>query len=197
MKCIGISGTPGTGKTAVARVLSEKLRIPFIDLSTFVMEHKLYLYYDDVRNSYVIDEERVSNTITSMYREMGAMIIAGHYIEILPREIFEVVFVLRRSPYELIEILKQRGWQDQKIAENVESELLSICTLNAIEELGEDLVIEIDVTARDLNDAVNEMIEIIQGFRHVRRGHRIDWLVLLSEDELVHVLKYIERNRQY
>lgn len=195
MKCIGISGTPGTGKSSVAKELSLRLQIPTIELSEYVIENKLYLYYDTLRNSYVVDEDRVRKDIIELYVREGAIIIVSHYIEILPRELFELVIILRRNPYELISILKERGWPDHKIAENVEAELLSICTFNAIEELGEDLVVEVDVTARKVLDVVYEIMDILLGNKSVHLGHRIDWFSLLPEEELEVILNYIEKHR--
>lgn len=197
MKCIGISGTPGTGKSSIARELSLELQIPFIELNSYVMENKLYLYYDEMRDSYVIDEDRIRNNIARLYEKSGTLIIVGHYIEVLPREIFELVIVLRRDPYELINVLKQRGWPDHKVAENIEAELLSICTINAIEELGEDIVVEVNATSREIREVVAEIVDILYGSKSIYHGLRIDWLTLLSEEKLNAVLNYIEMYRRY
>ena len=195
MKCIGVSGTPGTGKTAVAESLATILQMPFIDLSRYVIENKLYLFYDRKRSSYVIDEERLREDIKQLHHSVGGMVIASHYIEVLPKELFELVFVLRRSPLELINVLRQRGWPDTKIAENVESELLSVCTINAVEELGEELVVEVDVTSRSVAEVVDEILAILYGEKPVYHGVRVDWLSVLSPHELDAILKYIESGR--
>lgn len=197
MKCIGISGTPGTGKSSVARELSKELQIPVIELSEFVVNNNLYLYYDAIRNSYVVDEEKLRNSMAKLYRERGAFIIVGHYVEILERDLYELVIVLRRNPIELLNILKTRRWPDSKVAENVEAELLSVCTFNAIEELGEDLVVEVDVTSKNVSEVVNEIMDILLGLKSVYLGHRIDWLSLVPEKDLEAILSYIEKYRLY
>uniref|UniRef100_A0A7J3MWN8 Putative adenylate kinase n=1 Tax=Ignisphaera aggregans TaxID=334771 RepID=A0A7J3MWN8_9CREN len=195
LKCIGISGTPGTGKTSVARTLSQILNIPHIDLSSYVVNNNLYTHYDEERSSYVIDEDKVRVGIINLYREKGPMIISGHYIEIIPRDIFEIVFILRRNPLELIGILIDRGWTYQKIAENVEAELLSICTLNAIDEFGEDIVVEIDVSSKSLDEVVQEIVNIVHRSKTSSRGISIDWTAMLSEEDLEKVLKFIEKHK--
>lgn len=197
MKCIGISGTPGTGKSSVARELSKELQIPVIELSEFVVNNNLYLYYDAIRNSYVVDEEKLRNSMAKLYRERGAFIIVGHYVEILERDLYELVIVLRRNPIELLNILKTRRWPDSKVAENVEAELLSVCTFNAIEELSEDLVVEVDVTSKNVSEVVNEIMDILLGLKSVYLGHRIDWLSLVPEKDLEAILSYIEKYRLY
>lgn len=195
MRCIGISGTPGTGKSSVAKELSLRLQIPVIELSSFVIENNLYVYYDEVRRSYVIDEDKVREKIVKLYEKEGTLIIVGHYLEILPRELFELVFVLRRDPYELINILKLRGWPDHKVAENIEAELLSVCTLNALEELGEDIVVEVDTTSKEVSVLVDEIMDILFGVKPVYYGLRIDWLSIIPENRLSAILSYIEKYR--
>lgn len=193
LKCVGISGTPGTGKTSIARTLSQVLNIPYLDLSSYVVNNKLYTYYDEERNSYVIDEDKVRASVINMYREKGPMIISSHYIEIIPRDIFEIVFILRRNPLELIDVLTSRGWPPHKIAENVEAELLSICTLNVIDEFGDDIVVEIDVSSKSLDDVVQEIVDILHKSKTSSRGISIDWTTTLSEKDLEKVLKFIEK----
>uniref|UniRef100_A0A7C2VI88 Putative adenylate kinase n=1 Tax=Ignisphaera aggregans TaxID=334771 RepID=A0A7C2VI88_9CREN len=163
MKCVGISGTPGTGKTSVGKHLSAKMGIPMIELGNYVIENKLYLYFDELRNSYVIDEDKVRNSVRRLFEDIGPLIVISHYVEVLPRDILELVVVLRRDPYELISVLNARGWRTHKVAENVEAELLSVCTLNAVEELGEDMVVEVDTTSRSVSDVAEEILEIVYG----------------------------------
>jgi len=163
VKCVGISGTPGTGKTSVGKHLSAKMGIPMIELGNYVIENKLYLYFDELRNSYVIDEDKVRNSVRRLFEDIGPLIVISHYVEVLPRDILELVVVLRRDPYELISVLNARGWRTHKVAENVEAELLSVCTLNAVEELGEDMVVEVDTTSRSVSDVAEEILEIVYG----------------------------------
>ncbi len=195
MKAIGISGVPGTGKTTLAKMLSEYLKIPTIDLSEYAIRNMLIIAYDSSIQSYIVDEERLQQSIVMLYQNEGPLIIDSHYVEILPREIFEIIFVLRRNPDELLSILLSRGWSNRKVAENVEAELLSICTINIIEELGEDIVIEIDVSNRDISDVARETIDILFGDKPAYYGHRIDWLSILSSDRIDRILEFIEKNR--
>ncbi len=193
MRSIGISGTPGTGKSSVAKILSLYLNMPVIDLSKYVIENNLILFYDSERHTNVIDEDRVRSELLRLYHSNGAMIIDSHYAEIAPKEILEVVFIIRRDPEELMNILLKRGWNSNKIVENVEAELLSICTLNAIDELGEDLVIEIDATSKSHDEVALELIEILFGEKPVYYGHTIDWLSILPQNKLLKIIELLRR----
>lgn len=195
MKVLGISGTPGVGKSSVSRKLSEILNIPHIELSQLVIEKGLYTEFDEERLSYVIDEDAVRRYLRKLYEDMGPFILDSHYAEIAPKEILEIVIVLRLDPLKLLDRLLAKGWPARKVAENVEAELLSIPTLNAIDELGEEMVLEIDVTNMSINDAVQEIISSVMGEKPKYLGHTIDWLERLPIDKLEWLIEFINIHR--
>lgn len=192
MKIIAVSGVPGTGKTAVARELSKVLGVDALSLSEYVIERRLYSSYDEERQCHIVDEDAVRRSLIELYLTRGPIVVEGHYAELVPREILEVIFVLRRNPVELLDVLRARGWSPKKIAENVEAELLSVCTINAIEEVGEDKVVEVDVTGKSAEEVGKELLEILLGERSVYCGQVIDWLTLLPSQALERLLSFIE-----
>lgn len=58
---IVITGTPGTGKTTHAQLLSEHSPVPLqhISVSELVKEKMLYDGFDEEWQSYVVDEDKV------------------------------------------------------------------------------------------------------------------------------------------
>jgi len=88
----------------------------------------------------------------------------------------------------------RRGAGTQKVAENVEAELLAVCTVNAVEELGEDVVIEVDTTAKTTEELALEVLDIVFGEKPAYYGNTIDWLEKLDKEKLAYVLSYIEKN---
>ncbi|MEL9940702.1 MAG: adenylate kinase family protein [Ignisphaera sp.] len=195
MKSIGISGVPGTGKSQLAKRLSQYLGIEVVELSEFAIRNSYVIAYDDARGSYIIDEDRLSKAIGDMAKRTGPIIVVGHYVEIIPKDVLEVVLVLRRNPIEIIKVLEDRGWSPKKIAENVEAELVGICTANAVEELGEDMVIEVDTTSKNFDDLAKEIIDIIFGDKPAYYGYSIDWTSRLSDEDLQTLLHFIEMHR--
>lgn len=174
-KIIVISGTPGTGKTLVAKKLAEKLEACYINLSEMVINEKLYVEYDEIRESYVIDEEKVRTRLREIARNCDILIVDGHYGELAPRELVDKIIVLRTDPLELEERLRRKGWSWEKIKENVAAEIIGVCTVNALEEHGEDKVYEIDTTNRSPEEIIKEIINKILPGKAVS-GSRIDWL---------------------
>ncbi len=181
-KIIVVSGTPGTGKTLLAKKLAEKLGACYVNLSSLVIEKKLYAEYDASRSTFVVDEERVREYLRNLARECRIIVVDSHYGEVSPRELVDKIIVLRLDPVELEKRLRERGWSESKIKENVQAEILGVCTINALEEQGEEKVFEINVTGKSLEEVLNEALDIVEG-RRKKRG-LIDWFSIKAFDEL-------------
>lgn len=186
-KVIVVTGTPGVGKTHISQRLAKVLNALHIDLSSFVIERGLYIEYDEEAESYVIDEERVVEELRKVIEERELVIVDSHYGEIVPEDYVILVIVLRIDPVELRNRLIKKGWKKAKVKENVEAELLSICTINAIEAYGENKVFEVDTTGKEVDEVINEILKIIRG--EGIPGHRIDWLNTKNLSELEEVIE--------
>ncbi len=55
MKVMIVTGTPGTGKTTIAKRMAKKYKAEYIDVNVVIKEHKLRESYDKKRKSYVVD----------------------------------------------------------------------------------------------------------------------------------------------
>ena len=192
MKIVCISGTPGVGKTALAKRLAQILELEHVELSRHVIEKGLYQSFDEERGTYVIDEDAVRSYIRSLYSSIGPFVLDSHYAELAPRDLVELLVVLRLDPRELRKRLAARGWSARKIAENVEAELLSIPTRNAVEELGEELVAEVDATGKSVDELAEEVLAILFGEKPYALGPRIDWMTLIPLSELDELLRFLE-----
>lgn len=181
---IVVSGTPGVGKSAVSEKLANILGYKYINLSKLAIEKNLLSHYDDERNTYVIDEYGLINEVLRITSEFNKLVIDTHYPEILPSELVDFVIVLRINPTILEKRLRERNWNARKIYENVLAEILSVITINAIEKFGENKVFEIDVTNKSIDTIVNEIIDIVRNREKYKPGQLIDWLTILSPDEI-------------
>lgn len=189
-RVIVISGTPGVGKTVVALRVSEVLGGSYINLTELVIRNKLYLYYDSETSSYLIDE----GSLKSKLRELilgydGHVVVDGHYGEIVDEELVKKVIVLRLDPRVLYKRLRERGWTGRKLIDNIESELLGVCTLNALELHSPNKVCEVDTTNKNVEEVANEVLLIINDKLECRVF--VDWL---NRNELVsEVLEVLSR----
>ncbi len=125
---IGITGVPGTGKSTLAKRISEKYIIPIVDITKLINEKKLWTSIDPA------DDAKIVNLI-ALKRELQTIpencILESHLVcEIeLP---LDKIIVLRTPIKTLENRLKGRGYDDNKIKSNVYSELLDYCTMKAL-----------------------------------------------------------------
>ena len=96
------------------------------------------------------------------------------------RSDIDLVIVLRKNPYQLIEIYKQRGYDELKIKQNVGSEILGVIANDSIASFGKDKTFEIDTTNRSPEEVVKVINELIDE-KSIQKGDIIDWLTLVEE----------------
>ena len=154
----------------VARALNAEL----VELSGLVLERRLYSGYDEERSSFVVDEARLRDELRKLALEKGRLVVVGHYGEVVDDDVLHRIVVLRLDPRELARRLIDRGWPPEKVRENVESELMGVCTSNALAEHPPEKVCEVDVSGRSIDDVADEVVAIILGSKPCRVY--VDWL---------------------
>ncbi|MEM3832887.1 MAG: adenylate kinase family protein [Thermoprotei archaeon] len=185
-----ITGTPGTGKTTFSLYFSEAHDYYYINVNDLAKKYDLFLKYDDRRDSYIINIDRVRGKIRNLLKRNDDVIIDTHIVDAAPKNI-DLVIVFRLNPIRLLGILKSRGYSEKKIAENVEAELLGICASDAYRRF-HNKVFELDVT-----DKKPEEIErfIISASKKIVKNQGIEWLTLLNDKDLEELLSYLSKNR--
>lgn len=177
-----ITGTPGVGKTAVAKRLAEKMGVRLIELNLLAREAGGVEGKDPQRGTDIIKPRVVRSALRRILKESGEMVIVeGHYGELVPPEFVKVAIVLRTNPLSLTERLKGRGYPEAKVKENVEAELLDYCLIKAVEAYGEGRVVEVDTTELDTEGAVKEGEGIIRGEGGLPAGS-INWIARLERE---------------
>ena len=67
---IGLTGTPGTGKTSVSKLLEKKRQWKVIHLNDLIKEEHLYTEVDEKRDAVVADMELVRSRLPELTDEM-------------------------------------------------------------------------------------------------------------------------------
>lgn len=123
--------------------------------------------------------KRVREIIRSSPKDV---VIEGHYApDVVPSSLASHVFVLRRDPDDLKVKLEERGFKERKVLENVASEVLDVCLFSAVKKYGVDKVDEIDLSYMSVEEAVEEIIQVLNGQRPMKVG-KVDWLGKLEEE---------------
>ncbi|MBU2561032.1 MAG: AAA family ATPase [Nanoarchaeota archaeon] len=144
-KAIIVTGTPGTGKTTVAKALAKKLGYSYIDANKVVSQNKLSEGYDRKRKCKVVDIKKLNRFLGNIIKNSKTeVVIDSHLSHYLPSELVKVCVVTKCDLKRLSMILKKRGYPEHKIKENLECEIFDVC-LNEAREAGHNiLVVETD-----------------------------------------------------
>ncbi|MEA1944585.1 MAG: adenylate kinase family protein [Euryarchaeota archaeon] len=148
---IGITGTPGTGKTSACALLEDVL-----DLNELIKREGLYFGIDKKRDSLIADMDAVYDRVQEIADDRN-FVIEGH----LSHHVSDVAIVLRTSPDELRRRLSKRGYSEAKIQENVEAETIDVILIEAVEWC--DKVYEIDTTDKTVEKVADMIREILDG----------------------------------
>ena len=181
-KVILVTGTPGVGKTTVSHNLASKLDALYVGITELVKKEKLIISVDEERKTLIADTEKVSKKLQEILANSeGSIIIEGHYaVDVVPKEQVNTVFVLRRDPHELKNVLEKRGYPEKKIWENLAAEILDVCLWDALSACGADKVCEVDVSGKTVETVVEEMIMVLEKRQDCSVG-TVDWLGKLEK----------------
>lgn len=166
---IALTGTPGTGKSTVTQELAQRgYRIIRVNdtIGPYVLEK------DEELDTRIVDTQRWS----AEFPELDG-IVEGHLSHLLPAD---RVIVLRCRPDILKTRLTERGYHQEKVAENVEAEMLDILLVEALEEHTPEMIYEIDATVMSVTELADMIEQIISG--DASPGHGIvDWLSVCAD----------------
>ena len=183
MGAILISGTPGTGKTTLGKRLAQLINYEFIDIGEIAKREHIYDSDDPVRDTKIINEPKLAKRIEKeIIAFNGKAVASSHYAEIISPKLVEKVIVLRTHPDELKRRLVLRGWKTDKTKENIEAEILGVCSSNALRKYGRERVYEIDTTKIPTDETLNIAVQIIQSNSQTHVVGSINWLEELERE---------------
>lgn len=186
-RVILITGSPCVGKTSVARLFASKLGACYVNLTDLALKENLVLGKDEERDSIIVDEARMRRKLRKIIENQSGkdIVIDGHYAAaVAPKKLVTNVFVLRRNPVELRKLMESCGFSGRKLWENLASEILDVCLVEALRVYGKRGICELDVSGKSVDEVVNEILEILRGQRKCRIGV-VDWLGFLDAEGLL------------
>jgi adenylate kinase len=183
-RVILITGTPCTGKTTTAKQLATMLPdAQYINLTEYAKTYQLTQGEDKERKTIIINEEKMRTKLTETINasDKANIIVDGHYAAaVTPTELVTKVFVLRRNPKELKQFMEKCGFEGAKLWENLSAEILDVCLIEAI-QMQAGKVCELDATGKTVEDAVNDILDVLDRGKKCFSGV-VDWLGMLERE---------------
>jgi len=183
-KIIFISGTPGTGKTTIATrlnsILSKTHDCKLIKINELAIDYNLIHGEDEEKGYKIVDmikvDEKINEIFDSFFKDKNTSknsknpkiaIVEGHLSHLCSIDsidsnanVYCKVIVLRLNPDILKNRLELRGYNKNKIHENLEAEALAVCSVEAYENHKDD-VHEIDTSDLAVEDVLNIVNDIL------------------------------------
>jgi len=174
---VAITGTPGTGKSAVARKLRKRgFRVISVNR---IAKKKFAKRYDSSRDTMEVDVDSMREYISNMdlprgeVRRKNGKIVKrsivfleghiSHYMDV------DMIIVLRASPSVIEKRLRGRGYSEKKIRENMEAEGVDVISIES-KETGKE-AFEIDTSEANVHKVADYIVKIVTGSKVERRKY--------------------------
>ena len=171
---IVISGNPGVGKHTITKKISKILGLSIIDINSIAKDTGLVEKNWDAND---VDTKKLEKILEEKISEKN--VIVGHLAPyVLAKNRVKMIIVLRRNPYDLIKVYKERKYTDKKIVDNVGSEILGIIAHDAISKFQEK-TFQVNISGKNIQETVKKVMTIISD----NKGNEtVDWLDLVTKN---------------
>jgi adenylate kinase len=195
-----LTGNPGVGKHTVSKKLAEILDYEIVDVNKEAvkvgMRRSDYLSNvwrgqkqsaesvtdsQSLADSIDVDVEKTQKMLKDKISDKS--LIVGHLAPfVVSKELVSKVIVLRKNPYDLIQIYDKRNYSDEKKNDNLGSEILGVIAYDSIEKFGKDKTFQINTTSLGTEEVIKKIESVING---TSKGDVVDWLTdITRKDDL-------------
>ena len=169
-----ITGNPGVGKHTIADEFLKTEDYDLVDINKIAIESN---HIEEGKYGTEVDVKNLKIHLKDLVKK--GVLIVGHLAPyVVEKSNIGIVIILRKNPYKLEEVYKERGYSKEKIKENLGSEILGIIAHDAISEFGIENTFQIDTTTKTLQEVVEKIQKIIQ---ERDSDENIDWLSEVNE----------------
>ncbi len=131
-----VTGTPGTGKTTVSKLLCRQLKAMYVNERTFIQCHRLGRKNG---TEWEVDPSVLAKALKKYLKIHSNAVLDGHLLCETPLKV-DAVFVLSLVPSVLEKRLRKRKYSEVKILDNVWAEKQHYCFHKAVKTFGKEKV---------------------------------------------------------
>ena len=144
-----ITGTPGVGKTCLGKLLEDKVKeegnlgsYEYISVSELIKEKQLYTSWNEEFDVPEVDEDLICDELEGKMQR-GGVILEFHSSDLFPKRWFDLVVLLRTNNTLLYDRLIERGYNQTKINENIQCEIMEITSEEVYAAYDKERIIEL------------------------------------------------------
>ena len=189
---IVITGTPCTGKSSTATHLisitststPNPITLKHLDVNALAKFSNSYASYDARLHTQIVDDDKLLDALTAQISDSegvdgGGWVIDWHSCDLFPLRWIDLVVVLRCERTDvLFDRMKDRGYADEKVQENLDAEIFGVVAEEAREGFGDEggcEVVELkSETVEDLESNAERVLEWVQAWVKKREGEDDD-----------------------
>jgi adenylate kinase len=139
MKVILVSGTPGTGKTTIAKKLSKEKSFKYIDVNKIIDKMSLSEGYDKKRDTKIVDTNKLNKALIKVINlekkeKTNGLVIDSLLSHYLPKKYADLCIITKCDLKTLKQRLEKRGYSKEKVRENMDAEIFDTCRIEALEK---------------------------------------------------------------
>ena len=168
-----LTGSPGVGKHTVSEELARVLDYEIVDVNKEAIKAGMPKLDDSID----VDVEHMKGLLKGMLTEKS--LIVGHLaVYVISKTQVSKAIVLRKNPYDLIQIYEKRNYTDEKKNDNLGSEILGTIAYDSIKKFGEDKTFQVNTTSLTQKQTVKKIENIVYDNSG---GDTVDWLTEISK----------------
>lgn len=176
-----ITGTPGTGKSSVAKEICGRKGWALLSLKDIAEKHGCITGKEGRERIVDVLKLRAATIRELKGKEDAA--VEGHLGCEFPLSV-DFVFILRTHPSELKKRMRRRKYPTIKIEENLMAEMLDYCSQVSAGHYKVP-ILEVDTTKRAAKETAKRIISFLEG--RVKKLDSVDWSTELRKKTLRHI----------
>ena len=137
-----VTGTPGTGKTTIAKALAHKLKLHYLNEHDFCARNKIGKI-DWKTGELVVPIPALQKALQKLLKKEKSLVLEGHLL-CEARLPVDLAIVITCNEKLLERRLKKKHYSDEKLLENLHCESIKYCKYRALKNYGKKKVLRMD-----------------------------------------------------